>query len=352
MSSPIVIDCLCRRGQGTGSTPVLKAGVVPDLMDGLWTVLDGFSKKISEAWRKAIIIEEKDLRISSLRELDSVLSRLDKRAKDFSSSPIFEDFDELVGVAYATGALLTRARYEGEKGVRVGWRVQKMEPLPPLQKKLDDIPVEISDFEFSLADERALSQLRRHSTLWVRDNSGIPYRSAQVSQAIRARASEMVDQGLDPDFIGQELFGDVESLYGVGTFSDKSAIYWGGVVDYAGTISAVRGQINTMSELGVERYEIVNPMDERTTPICQQLNGKVYLVSRAVDHFALLDGASTVDEVKEIKGFAGSLPPSLSLPTGNDPKSIEDRSDALSRLGLLVPPFHFRCRSFLDISEV
>ena len=162
----------------------------------------------------------------------------------------------------------------------------------------------------------------------------------------------MVEEGLDPEFIGQELLGDVEGIYGVGSFSDKSAMYWGGVVDYAGTLSAVRGQVNTMIDLGVERYEIVNPMDERTTPICQQLNGKVYLVSRARDHFARLDEATTVDEVKAIKGFTGRLPDSLTLPTGGDPKSIEERSSELSRLGLLVPPFHFRCRSFLDISEV
>jgi hypothetical protein len=360
MNSPIVIDCRCHERPSGGSVPVLKAGVVPDLMSGLWTVLDSFSDKISKAWLKAIIIDPKELRITSVEELESVLARLDKRADEFTSSPIFDDFEELVGVAYATGALLIRARKRGEKGVRRGWAekmeplppFEKMEPLPPLRKKLDDVPIEISDFDFSLSDERALTQLRRHSTLWIRDGAGRPYSSPAVSRAIRERASQMVDEGLDPEFIGQELLGDVERIYGVGSFSDKSAMYWGGVVDYAGTISAVRGQVNTMVDLGVERYEIVNPMDERTTPICQQLNGKVYLVDRARDHFNRLDGATTVDEVKAIKGFTGRLPDSLTLPTGSDPKSIEERSGELSRLGLLVPPFHFRCRSFLDISEV
>jgi hypothetical protein len=188
--------------------------------------------------------------------------------------------------------------------------------------------------------------------LWIRDSSGVPYRSAPVEQAIKDRAEEMLSQGLSPELVGQDLFLDAERLYGVGTFAGKSSMYWGGVVDYAGTLSAVRGQLDTMAELGITRYEIVNPMDERTTPICQQLNGKVFLVNRALNHFNALDGATSVDEVKEIKGFTGSLPPSITLPTANDPASVDERSRVLEREGLLVPPFHFRCRSFLDISEV
>ena len=106
-----------------------------------------------------------------------------------------------------------------------------------------------------------------------------------------------------------------------------------------------------MVDLGITRYEIVNPMDRRTTPICQSLNGKVLLVSTARDHLVKLDGANSVSEVKSIKAFASSIPSALTLNDKTDNRSVQSRSRQLGRAGLVVPPFHFRCRSFLDISE-
>lgn len=342
MSSPVVIHCSCGSNHASPRF-IRKAGVVPDLMNSLWGIMDSFSKTLHEAWLKALIVTAGDFRIGSISALNATLRRINGKAKDFTSSPVFDDFNELIEVSYAVGCLITRARHEGEKAVSTGWRVSK---------KLEDVPAVVTDFDFNLENQEAITQLKRHMTLWIRDSSGVAYRSASVEQAIKDRAEEMLSQGLAPELIGEDLFLEAERLYGVGTFAGKSSMYWGGVVDYAGTLSAVRGQLDTMAELGITRYEIVNPMDERTTPICQQLNGKVFLVSRALSHFTALDGATSIDEVKEIKGFTGNIPPSITLPTANDSASVEERSRLLEREGLLVPPFHFRCRSFLDISEV
>lgn len=202
---------------------------------------------------------------------------------------------------------------------------------------------------FDVADEEAIEQLRRNQTFWI----GQHY-DANVRESIGATVREtIVEQGRDRVAAGRLMESIVASQLKLvripSGFTGTAKSYFEGLVANAATVARAQGQLRSFDRLGFTRYEIVNPSDRRTCPVCDHMDGKIFTVDqgRALMEEELT--ASTPDDVRRIHPWLGL--------TGL--KEISQRagpvgsSDArrLSDAGFQLPPFHFRCRCTVDVTE-
>ncbi|MCP4739156.1 MAG: hypothetical protein GY873_33745, partial [Bosea sp.] len=237
--------------------------------------------------------------------------------------------------------------------------LRKRKGMPPLdRKKLEKAAKPgkatkiVTTFNFELADQNALDVLEQQALIWFRDLSGLGYSAPAAREAILESARTQIETGASGIAVAQSLADAAEELYGVGQFSGRGLNYWGGVADNAAVHAAVRGSLTQLQAIGWTRYEIVNPMDERTTPMCSLMNGKTLIVQDAVDAMEALDAATTIAQVKAAKPFVGgrSIPSVAARLRGGAGNLSAKQSSDLAKAGFALPPFHFRCRSFIDIA--
>lgn len=325
----------------------------------LWRLQDDFADTVDKAWQSAMAPAVRQFGANPGGTASGIadgLRRLDQIAIRFGRSSKLEDYtDEMLRGAYATGVLFVYDRWEdlrdgrsGEVDEQDGFR----EPATKATPDAHDLIVQVS---FTQADEAALAELSEGAMVWFRDRSGAAYFDPAARQAIVEQARVMIRDGRSTIEIATAMREAAEKLYGVGTFAGRSRSYWGGVAEHMATVAGVRGQLAEMVELGFTHYTLVNVMDDRTTRICQMMNGKTVVVEHAVEHHARLASATTPDDVKKIHPFApgggiGLVSAALgrALPIGASVLSPSD-SATLARAGVAVPPFHFRCRTFLDV---
>jgi SPP1 gp7 family putative phage head morphogenesis protein len=92
--------------------------------------------------------------------------------------------------------------------------------------------------------------------------------------------------------------------------------------------SRIYSDISSMRDAGIEKYRYSAVMDARTSEICQELNGKVFLVRNGVK---LMNEVSMVSEPGEFK----AVHPWLSI----------DEAQAADSNSIVLPPAHGMCRS-------
>jgi SPP1 gp7 family putative phage head morphogenesis protein len=209
----------------------------------------------------------------------------------------------------------------------------------PLAKAKKKIP-EVSP-KFDLLDENALEELTADQMLWI----GIHY-AKNVRDAVRIAVTPTMLEGMGRVEAGKFIAKALEEMLGKVSvpsgFIGTDAKYFEGLAANTTTNARVRGQIRSFSDIGITAYEIVNPMDERTSDICQYMNGKVFQVSDAEAQIAKTGAARSPAAVR-------AAHPWLSA---DEIQEIGDNggTKALAEAGLALPPYHFRCRSTVDIS--
>lgn len=192
-----------------------------------------------------------------------------------------------------------------------------------------------------LADEKAIEALQADQMLWI----GRHY-PENLRRAVRAAVESGALRGLGHDIAGKRVAAAIAEVLGRVVvpkgFSGSDAKYFEGIAANTSTNARVRGQVRSFSDIGITNYEIVNPMDERTTDICRFMNGKVFSVSDAESQISRASAATTPDELKEVH-------PWLSM---GEIKGIYSKGgiSALVEAGQALPPYHFRCRSTVDVS--
>jgi len=124
--------------------------------------------------------------------------------------------------------------------------------------------------------------------------------------------------------------------------------YMEGVAANAATVGRAYGQVAAFNEAEVIRYEIVNPTDERTCPVCSHMDGKVFSTEHANRQVAAELEAENREDIKSIHPwYTYAKLTDISPKAGN--VSPQD-SAALAKAGYPLPPFHFRCRCAIDVS--
>jgi hypothetical protein len=193
---------------------------------------------------------------------------------------------------------------------------------------------------FDLFDEQAVMQLQDDQMLWI----GVHY-NKNVRDTVRESVKPSVVEGVSRTEAGRRVAEAVgkqlRKITVPGGFNGSDAKYFEGLAANTATNSRVRGQLRSFVDVGVTRYEIMNPMDNRTSPICAYMNGKVFTIREGASLIAKVSGATNPDQVKEAHPWVSTT----------EAKRIGSGGErALAKAGLSLPPYHFRCRSTVDIS--
>jgi hypothetical protein len=110
----------------------------------------------------------------------------------------------------------------------------------------------------------------------------------------------------------------------------RSVPYWRVVANAAASRAYHYGAMKAGEILGVRAYALQAVLDERTSEICRELDGRVFWLADAV---RLLERAAvaSVEEIKQIMPWPRSV-------TGLTTEQLRDT-------GCMVPPFHGNCRT-------
>lgn len=192
-----------------------------------------------------------------------------------------------------------------------------------------------------LVDEKAISDLQDDQMLWIGRHYGANVRAA-VREAVKPSVLEGVGRDVAGRRVAEALARELGKVVVPNGFRGSDAKYFEGIAANTATNARVRGQIRSFGEIGITRYEIVNPMDDRTTEICAFMNGQTFTVKDAESQIARSAAAKSPAGVKAVHPW---------LPV-DKVKSIFGKSGTkgLVTNGLALPPYHFRCRSTVDVS--
>lgn len=97
------------------------------------------------------------------------------------------------------------------------------------------------------------------------------------------------------------------------------------------------GHISGYETAGVQYVKIVAVIDSKTTPICRAMNGKVFKVAEFRKQYDKIIHAAAHHDLKAYK----AAQPMVSGKAMSGEISDED----IKRLGIKLPPYHFRCRT-------
>lgn len=241
----------------------------------------------------------------------------------------------LIGNAYK---LARRAGHDKATGKSKG-SLQYVAPKAESVKKAVAPKATIA-VKFGLADEKAIAQLSKQEMMWI----GEVYEN--VAPTVNAALEDAVALGLSMSEAGKAVADAVsDALLNIEIpkgYTGTAQRYFEGLAANAITNVRVQGQIQSFANLGVTSYELVNPDDERTTDLCHELNGTVFTTDQGIANMEELAKASTPDEYRAAKPF---LPPKDVL------EMLAKGADVLAAAGQAFPPFHFECRTTVDISE-
>lgn len=239
----------------------------------------------------------------------------------------------VAGHKKATGKTKASLQYMVLEDVKKAKAREKVTPAP-----LKDPALEMS---FDLQDKRAIATLQKQEMLWIGDHYG-----ENVASAIKEGVNAQLVKGLGREAAGR-LVRDVveEKLKGVYTPSrwrGTDEDYFEGLAANAATNARVQGQLESFARVKVTYYEIVNPLDSRTTPFCADINGTVFAVQDGMDQLSRVRAAKTPDELRAAHPWMSA----------KEAGKIKGKgSKAMAKAGLALPPYHFRCRTTVDVAS-
>lgn len=175
----------------------------------------------------------------------------------------------------------------------------------------------------SMPDQRAIDVLTQHNCFWLGEHYG-----EQIGPKVSTLTQKALDEGLGRAELARQLR---RTLAGE---APEDYRYW----DVAASAALVRarsfGAVSGMEEAGLTTFEVMAMGDERTCPICREMNGRVFSVAESRK---VIDSVLALDDPKEFK----EAMPWLSAP----PVGVS--SARLTQSGRSMPPFHGRCRCII-----
>jgi hypothetical protein len=193
---------------------------------------------------------------------------------------------------------------------------------------------------FDLVDEEAVAALKDKNTFWLGDHY-----DTNMSDSIRDTARQsMVEAGQSPAVAAQLMKQRVKDMLGkVVTpkgFIGTEKQYFEGLVSNAMTVGRVQGQMRSFAQIGITRYKIVNPGGTRICAVCASIEGKTFTIQQGLNQIEQEFEAKSKDDIKAVHPWPRSA------------KAVEGKSSKeLADAGMSLPPYHFRCRCTVDVSD-
>lgn len=252
---------------------------------------------------------------------------------------------------------VTKAQIDGTDeayrlGRELGWKkATKAERAPLLYstQQVTKLTKQAVDIKYDLVDAAALSALNRGQTWWIGD-----LYDKGVKRNIALAAEKIVREGTGGRSFGaaelKRLLAEASTTVTTPTgFSSNTNAYFEGTVANAVNTARNQGTLRSFLDLGITRYEIMNPEDERTCPVCSHMNGKVFRVSHGTQVMEKEIKARSPNGVKSAHPWLNEKQlKEVSPQPGRAP--MKD-SDKLANAGFSMPPYHFKCRCGIDATE-
>lgn len=209
-----------------------------------------------------------------------------------------------------------------------------------------------STFNFAMRDTRAIKAINKQQVLWVGD-----FYNTQLSGRIRGVTEDiMLKQGLSQGEAGKVLKGALRREFGIKSggktgfapsiparYAGNPDLYFEQLAATASHQSRTFGRLEAFRNGGIKRYRLINPMDEVTGQICQQMHGQEFSVNTGVRQMDAMLGATKPDDVKAIAPWLSG--PSIEEELDGAHAGSKAATDRLSRAGVILPPFHPKCRT-------
>jgi hypothetical protein len=186
-----------------------------------------------------------------------------------------------------------------------------------------------TQWEFNLADEKAMKWLGKDATYWVGE-----YYGPEFSQRVTQLMMPAFDEGLGLRALRSRLS---ETLGGEFT---RSASYWQGFANNVTTRSRAFGLTEGATRAGFQKGRISAILDGATSTICRTLDGKTVYTADMRQLRDDLVSATDPEAVKRIAPWRTS---------DAEVSSVQQTLAATGRVpaGLSLPPYHYHCRTFI-----
>lgn len=199
----------------------------------------------------------------------------------------------------------------------------------------------------NVTDEAAITALEQQQVFWLGDLYG-----AQVSDGVAETVSgAMIAAGKDRRAAGklieERLGRQLGNIRTPGGFHGSAAQYFEGVAANAATHARAFGSLASFEEAQFTVYQIVNPLDSRTCPVCNHVDGKQFTVAQGRSQMQVVLGADDPDGVKAVHPWLSFAEIEKISPKPGQQSAAD--SKALAQQGQSLPPYHFRCRCAVDV---
>lgn len=183
------------------------------------------------------------------------------------------------------------------------------------------------DVAMTVRDRRAAAWLARDNLFWVRE-----VWNQDLGQRISNTAMTTVLEGGRTSDVAAKL---KERL---GQFDEPDS-YWDVLANSAVVRGRSMGSVSGFNAAGVATFRFLAVNDERTSPICQTMNGKIFTLEQANAHVDAVLETNDPDELKAVSPWV--------QPVEVAGLSVED----LASQGVILPPLHGRCRSTVIVES-
>lgn len=223
-----------------------------------------------------------------------------------------------------------------------------------LYKTLKKAEINVLDAKYKITnlDRGAIKALSREGPFWtgkfydthlsakIRD---VGYKTAVESGLGRVDAGKAMEKVLKRNFAlqGGTL---VESVV--------PATYAGNVGNYTRLIAAnvaqrsrVYSSVSAMADAEFKRYQFSAVMDERTSEVCQEMNGRVFSVKNAVATVEQAANAESPEAFKEAHPWPKNAQSIRDIAGTGTPAQ---QSANLENSNIALPPLHGFCRSAIE----
>lgn len=296
-----------------------------DLRQGLWALvhlaretdaakLKRYERKLmalaQAAWNRVWPSARDELLTATTPEqMQAALDRVAPRMRDYVTDEDADDVATTLVNAYTLGheAAATKVkRQTGDPG-----------------EKLEEV---LGPEVYTVRDKAAIEWLERDTLYWVGNAWDEGLGKQIAGAALRAFEAER------PETVAKNLATSLAHF-------NKPDHYWNVVANAAVVRGQTMGSVSGLNRAGAKSYRFQALIDQRTSDICRDMNGKVFTIEQANAHVDRVVAADSPDAMKETWPWVQA-------------SAIAGQSTTeLAAAGIMMPPLHGNCRSVILVEE-
>ena len=215
-----------------------------------------------------------------------------------------------------------------ELRANIGTQMTKLNEKPILQIETEVYKEGVKEVDthlsFSAQDRRALNLVHDQHMFWIGDHY-----NSYIHKTVVENFKSYIEKGLT----NEQLANMFETAFS--GLVDRKKNYYQGLAEHITsrlrTFANVKGYVKS----GIKGLRISAILDGRTTNICREMNGRIFVTERLN---SFVDKAISVTSEKELRKM-------LPMRSGNDVKGIAGIPSSSIPVADQLPPYHWRCRT-------